>query len=474
MNAAHLDPLPSDLPHLASAASTAHATNINNVDEIIARLELARSQLLSLSSTGEGGDPSGGTKSGAFADTLLPLSSFVKTANSKAAAAAKDWGAAVGKFGKGVEKRFGPPPPPLFPPPTAPPSDPSFHSTYPSPASTPSAPPSSPQPFSSSSAQSALHASIATHLARIGAFSSLTAFLAESGIAPPAGIEEGGTTRARLIELHALLSQLEQGEARPALDWLEAQQGEGNSVDEHGELEYALRKEEYIRLLLSSPVSTAEDDNAMVVDGDDLNAKPAATNISDPIRSRAMQYGGAHFRRMLTPTRSDEICALLTSPLYLPLPRLLASPYSPLFTPYKSSPCPATAAVATAFAAAYLQTMGLPPDSPLSVVTDVGGSGALAKILKVRQVMKEKKTEWSARGELPVEIPLPPRYKYHSVFACPVSKEQSTSQNPPMLLPCGHVIARESLGRLARGTPTLKCPYCPVVSHFSACVRVHF
>jgi hypothetical protein len=52
-----------------------------------------------------------------------------------------------------------------------------------------------------------------------------------------------------------------------------------------------------------------------------------------------------------------------------------------------------------------------------------------------------------------VEIPLPLPYRYHSIFACPVSKEQSTAQNPPMLLPCGHVIARESLMRLARGTP---------------------
>ena len=54
--------------------------------------------------------------------------------------------------------------------------------------------------------------------------------------------------------------------------------------------------------------------------------------------------------------------------------------------------------------------------------------------------------------DLQVEIPLPSEYKFHSIFACPVSKEQATEQNPPMLLPCGHVIARESLNRLARGT----------------------
>lgn len=29
----------------------------------------------------------------------------------------------------------------------------------------------------------------------------------------------------------------------------------------------------------------------------------------------------------------------------------------------------------------------------------------MAKIMKVRQVMKEKRTEWSAQGELPVRFP---------------------------------------------------------------------
>jgi hypothetical protein len=62
-----------------------------------------------------------------------------------------------------------------------------------------------------------------------------------------------------------------------------------------------------------------------------------------------------------------------------------------------------------------------------------------------------------------VEIPLPPAYHFHSIFVCPVSKDQTTDDNPPMMLPCGHVIALESLQRLAKGgsQSTLKCPYCP-------------
>jgi hypothetical protein len=65
--------------------------------------------------------------------------------------------------------------------------------------------------------------------------------------------------------------------------------------------------------------------------------------------------------------------------------------------------------------------------------------------------MKEKRTEWTTQDELPVEIPLPSQFHFHSIFVCPVSKEQSTEQNPPMMLGCGHVIARESLEKISKG-----------------------
>jgi len=50
-----------------------------------------------------------------------------------------------------------------------------------------------------------------------------------------------------------------------------------------------------------------------------------------------------------------------------------------------------------------------------------------------------------------VEIPLPPSFLFHSIFVCPVSKEQATDANPPMMMPCGHVIAKESIEKISRG-----------------------
>ena len=67
----------------------------------------------------------------------------------------------------------------------------------------------------------------------------------------------------------------------------------------------------------------------------------------------------------------------------------------------------------------------------------------------------------TTQNELPVEIPLPRSMIFHPIFVCPVSKEQTTEENPPMMMPCGHVIAKESLNRLGLRGGRFKCPYCP-------------
>ena len=119
--------------------------------------------------------------------------------------------------------------------------------------------------------------------------------------------------------------------------------------------------------------------------------------------------------------------------------------------------------VATSFTREFCSLLELSADSPLYVATTAGAI-ALPTLLKLQAIQKQKRTEWTSHNELPVETPLPPDYRFHSIFVCPVSKEQATDQNPPMLLLCGHVIAQESLQRLSKGAK-FKCPYCPVESH---------
>jgi len=103
------------------------------------------------------------------------------------------------------------------------------------------------------------------------------------------------------------------------------------------------------------------------------------------------------------------------------------------------------------------------------------GMEALPRIMKVSSLMKDKAIEWTTNNELPVEIPLPDHAKYHSVFSCPVSKEPATTFNPPMMIPCGHVISKDALTRLAKGgssTARFKCPYCPSEAQLSQAIRV--
>jgi hypothetical protein len=149
--------------------------------------------------------------------------------------------------------------------------------------------------------------------------------------------------------------------------------------------------------------------------------------------------------------------------------RLESSPYSDLLDPNLRQD------LARHFTRDFSSLLGLSSDSPLYISHTIG-INALPTIIKMSSVMKGKAgIEWTAESELPVEIPVQDSQRYHSVFACPVSKEQGTDENPPMMMMCGHVVAKESLTRLSKGTSNrFKCPYCPMESTAAQAVRVYF
>lgn len=124
----------------------------------------------------------------------------------------------------------------------------------------------------------------------------------------------------------------------------------------------------------------------------------------------------------------------------------------------------------------FCSLLKMSTESPLYTSVYVGTT-ALPVIMKLYTIMASKKAEWSAQNELPVEIPLDEDLRYHSVFACPVSKEQATDENPPMMMPCGHVVCKESLHRLSkniRSSTRFKCPYCPSESSAEQAIQVYF
>ncbi|KKY22786.1 putative rmnd5a protein [Phaeomoniella chlamydospora] len=152
----------------------------------------------------------------------------------------------------------------------------------------------------------------------------------------------------------------------------------------------------------------------------------------------------------------SEIQQLMGALAYCP--NLDESPYRSLFNDRI-----AWDEVANSFTREFCSMLKLSADSPLYIATTAGAI-ALPTLVKLQNIMQQKRTEWTTENELPAEIPLPPSYQFHSIFVCPVSKEQTTDQNPPMMMPCGHVIAQESLSRLSKGS-RFKCPYCPNESH---------
>ncbi|KAL0096307.1 CTLH/CRA C-terminal to lish motif domain-containing protein [Phycomyces blakesleeanus] len=131
----------------------------------------------------------------------------------------------------------------------------------------------------------------------------------------------------------------------------------------------------------------------------------------------------------------------------------------------------------------FCSLLNMSAESPLFASALVGTT-ALPIILKLYKIMSARKTGWSQQDELAVEIPLEEELRFHSVFACPVSKEQATDENPPMMMPCGHVICKESLARLSRSSrygsnydrnaTRFKCPYCPSETSVDQAIEVYF
>lgn len=116
----------------------------------------------------------------------------------------------------------------------------------------------------------------------------------------------------------------------------------------------------------------------------------------------------------------------------------------------------------------------LPPSTTAGTATAAASNNITKTVL----------TSWSSAEELPINIKLPEANSFHSVFVCPVLKSATSVVDPkvlspkdPMMLPCGHVICREALGRLSsarNGNAKFKCPYCPLESSASQALAVIF
>ncbi|KAH7340495.1 hypothetical protein B0J17DRAFT_651570 [Rhizoctonia solani] len=284
--------------------------------------------------------------------------------------------------------------------------------------------------FISETAMDALERTIVMHLFRTGSFNVAHTFMEESCMDSPP------TNHDQFVDMHRILTALSHSDFEPALTWCASNRK--FLTERQSTLEFALHRAQFLALLLS----------------------PTDPNP----RQTAIAYSKQHFPALYA-EHGPAVRRLLASVLFLQ-PGLAGSPYADLIQGPDA---------ASLFAREYCAQLGLGEQVPMKVAIDIGGSGALARIEKGRKIMKDSRTEWSSVDELPIEIPLPPQHRYHSVFTCPVSKEQASEANPAMMLECGHAVARESLSKLTKGAANrVKCPYCPIESDPIKALEVHF
>jgi hypothetical protein len=221
--------------------------------------------------------------------------------------------------------------------------------------------------------------------------------------------------------MYTILSELKARNLHPAIEWARANSQE---LEKRGSnLEFELSKLQFVWLFLGPSVNGLPDDMNNGLQG-------------------ALLYGRLNFQRFQARFLKD-IQQLATAMAYNT--NLRDSPYYRIFDTET-----AWDEVSNSFTREFCSLLGLSAESPLYLAATAGAI-ALPTLLKLYAIVKEKRTEWTTRAELPV---------FHAIFVCPVSKEQTTEQNPPMMMPCGHVVAKESLQRLSKGGK-FKCPYCP-------------
>ncbi|KAL1894059.1 hypothetical protein Cpir12675_003843 [Ceratocystis pirilliformis] len=282
---------------------------------------------------------------------------------------------------------------------------------------------------------------IAMHLLREGQFPAASTFVQEarSFIAPM----NPDQLQSYFQKMYHILTEMKKSNLEPAMEW--ARINHTNLEQRQSTLEFDLVRLQYMWLCKGPSVNGLPDD--------DNNGLIGALKYSNRIFPRFKNRNAASI---------EQLGAALAFSS-----NIEESPYHHLFdmkTAFDD--------VSIAFTRMFCSLLGLSAESPLYMAA-TAGSMSLPQVLKFSKIQSQK-TEWSTTSELAFETPLPRSMIFHPIFVCPVLKEQTTAKNPPILLPCGHVICKEAFIRLKARISRLKCPYCPMEVSAEATHEIRF
>lgn len=268
---------------------------------------------------------------------------------------------------------------------------------------------------------------VATHLYRQGLFDLGDCFVNE------AHEPEATTLKSPFLEMYRILEAMKSRNLEPALTWAAANQ------------------------------------DKLLQNGSRLELKLHQLQFADILQKGSQNDALKYARMHLAPIASNymfEIQKLMVCLLWLG--RLNYSPYAEILSPIHWEK------VAEELTHQFCSLLGQSHESPLSIAMAAGAQG-LPMLLKLANVMFAKQQEWLAMKQLPVPVELGSEFQFHSIFVCPVSRDQATEENPPMLMPCGHVLCKQSIVKLSKNsTRTFKCPYCPLKATVTQCRLLHF
>ncbi|KAK9833790.1 hypothetical protein WJX74_005894 [Apatococcus lobatus] len=276
--------------------------------------------------------------------------------------------------------------------------------------------------------EAVLNQVIAEHFFHEGQFEVGQTFVEE------ARIPDGTSLQEPYQEMHQVLKEISARNLQPALEWTTQHQTE---LTKHGfgdELGFRLRELKFLSILSSQG------------------------------HQAALGYARQHFQAFKS-SQMPAIQRLMGCLCYIKRPD--SSPYADLMAPSRWN------AVAQDFARQCCGLLGQATLSPL-LVTVAAGTMALPTLLKLASVLSTQGQDLQSM-ENAVELDLGEEFVFRSVFACPVSREQSTKENPPMMLPCGHMLCKHSVVKIAKSSSrSFKCPYCPVEASIGTCKEIHF